>query len=60
MSLFFGENMSKTKNKSDNKTEKALAAEKEQFGKQQVSHFLMSPPNLCGFKQSSLLFTPCA
>lgn len=28
--------MSKTKNKSDNKTEKALAAEKEQFGKQQV------------------------
>lgn len=29
--------MSKTKNKSDNKTEKALAAEKEQFGKQQVS-----------------------
>lgn len=29
--------MSKTKNKNDNKTEKALAAEKEQFGKQQVS-----------------------
>ncbi|XP_067430528.1 huntingtin-interacting protein 1-related protein-like [Thunnus thynnus] len=28
--------MSKTKNKSDNKTEKALAAEKEQFGKQQL------------------------
>lgn len=56
MSIFFGENMSKTKNKSDNKTEKALAAEKEQFGKQQVSHFvpvtdnfLMSPPNFCGF-----------
>lgn len=66
MSLFFGENMSKTKNKSDNKTEKALAAEKEQFGKQQVSHFvpvtdnfLMSfPPNLWILK-SSLLFTPC-
>lgn len=32
--------MSKTKNKSDNKTEKALAAEKEQFNKQQVSNFL--------------------
>jgi len=31
--------MSKTKNKSENKTEKALAAEKEQFGKQQVSLF---------------------
>uniref|UniRef100_A0A3Q2P3A4 Huntingtin interacting protein 1 related n=1 Tax=Fundulus heteroclitus TaxID=8078 RepID=A0A3Q2P3A4_FUNHE len=29
--------MSKPKNKNDNKTEKALAAEKEQFGKQQVS-----------------------
>ncbi|KAF3701694.1 Huntingtin-interacting protein 1-related protein [Channa argus] len=29
-------NMSKTKNKSDNKTEKALAAEKEQFAKQQA------------------------
>ena len=29
--------MSKTKTKSENKTEKALAAEKEQFGKQQVS-----------------------
>uniref|UniRef100_A0A8D0D8L5 Huntingtin interacting protein 1 related n=1 Tax=Sander lucioperca TaxID=283035 RepID=A0A8D0D8L5_SANLU len=28
--------MSKTKNKSDNKTEKALAAEKEQFNKQQL------------------------
>ncbi|XP_047424954.1 huntingtin-interacting protein 1-related protein-like isoform X2 [Mugil cephalus] len=28
--------MSKTKNKTDNKTEKALAAEKEQFGKQQL------------------------
>ncbi|XP_041826400.1 huntingtin-interacting protein 1-related protein-like isoform X2 [Melanotaenia boesemani] len=28
--------MSKTKNKSENKTEKALAAEKEQFGKQQL------------------------
>ncbi|KAM6975925.1 huntingtin-interacting protein 1-related protein [Tautogolabrus adspersus] len=28
--------MSKSKNKSDNKTEKALAAEKEQFGKQQL------------------------
>ncbi|XP_076614166.1 huntingtin-interacting protein 1-related protein [Chaetodon auriga] len=28
--------MSKAKNKSDNKTEKALAAEKEQFGKQQL------------------------
>lgn len=28
--------MSKAKNKSDNKTEKALAAEKEQFNKQQV------------------------
>ncbi|AWO95892.1 putative huntingtin-interacting protein 1-related protein-like, partial [Scophthalmus maximus] len=28
--------MSKPKNKSDNKTEKALAAEKEQFGKQQL------------------------
>ncbi|XP_067341377.1 huntingtin-interacting protein 1-related protein-like isoform X1 [Channa argus] len=28
--------MSKTKNKSDNKTEKALAAEKEQFAKQQL------------------------
>ncbi|KAK2818593.1 hypothetical protein Q5P01_024154 [Channa striata] len=28
--------MSKTKSKSDNKTEKALAAEKEQFGKQQL------------------------
>lgn len=34
------DNMSKTKNKSDNKTEKALAAEKEQFGKQQVTHFV--------------------
>lgn len=33
--------MSKTKNKSENKTEKALAAEKEQFNKQQVSFFLM-------------------
>lgn len=31
--------MSKTKNKSDNKTEKALAAEKEQFGKQQVRNY---------------------
>lgn len=31
--------MSKPKNKSDNKTEKALAAEKEQFGKQQVSNW---------------------
>uniref|UniRef100_A0A8C9ZHA7 Huntingtin interacting protein 1 related n=1 Tax=Sander lucioperca TaxID=283035 RepID=A0A8C9ZHA7_SANLU len=30
------DNMSKTKNKSDNKTEKALAAEKEQFNKQQI------------------------
>lgn len=30
--------MSKTKNKSENKTEKALAAEKEQFAKQQVSN----------------------
>ncbi|KAM9307269.1 huntingtin-interacting protein 1-related protein [Pholidichthys leucotaenia] len=29
--------MSKTKNKNDNKTEKALAAEKEQFNKQQLS-----------------------
>uniref|UniRef100_A0A7N6BC48 I/LWEQ domain-containing protein n=1 Tax=Anabas testudineus TaxID=64144 RepID=A0A7N6BC48_ANATE len=28
--------MSKTKNKNENKTEKALAAEKEQFGKQQL------------------------
>ncbi|XP_029024998.1 huntingtin-interacting protein 1-related protein-like [Betta splendens] len=28
--------MSKTKNKTENKTEKALAAEKEQFGKQQL------------------------
>ncbi|TNN23028.1 hypothetical protein EYF80_066855 [Liparis tanakae] len=28
--------MSKTKTKSDNKTEKALAAEKEQFAKQQL------------------------
>ncbi|XP_068191804.1 huntingtin-interacting protein 1-related protein-like [Antennarius striatus] len=28
--------MNKTKNKSENKTEKALAAEKEQFGKQQL------------------------
>lgn len=32
--------MSKTKNKSDNKTEKALAAEKEQFNKQQVRFFI--------------------
>ncbi|KAM7368622.1 hypothetical protein PAMP_012945 [Pampus punctatissimus] len=32
--------MSKTKNKSDNKTEKALAAEKEQFGKQQNNNNL--------------------
>lgn len=30
--------MNKSKNKTENKTEKALAAEKEQFGKQQVSH----------------------
>ncbi|XP_037122145.1 huntingtin-interacting protein 1-related protein-like isoform X2 [Syngnathus acus] len=30
--------MSKTKNKSENKTEKALAAEKEQFGKQQLQY----------------------
>lgn len=39
--------MSKTKNKSDNKTEKALAAEKEQFGKQQVSKwdFMMAELN---------------
>lgn len=33
--------MSKSKNKSDNKTEKALAAEKEQFSKQQVSDLLL-------------------
>uniref|UniRef100_A0A3B5AXR8 Huntingtin-interacting protein 1-related protein-like n=1 Tax=Stegastes partitus TaxID=144197 RepID=A0A3B5AXR8_9TELE len=33
---FLVHNMSKSKNKSDNKTEKALAAEKEQFGKQQL------------------------
>lgn len=32
--------MSKAKSKSDNKTEKALAAEKEQFNKQQVNHKL--------------------
>lgn len=30
--------MSKAKSKSDNKTEKALAAEKEQFNKQQVKY----------------------
>ncbi|XP_077352659.1 huntingtin-interacting protein 1-related protein [Festucalex cinctus] len=30
--------MSKNKNKSENKTEKALAAEKEQFGKQQLQY----------------------
>lgn len=30
--------MSKAKSKNDNKTEKALAAEKEQFNKQQVNH----------------------
>ncbi|XP_061656753.1 huntingtin-interacting protein 1-related protein-like isoform X2 [Syngnathoides biaculeatus] len=30
--------MSKTKNKSENRTEKALAAEKEQFGKQQLQY----------------------
>lgn len=33
-------NMSKAKAKNENKTEKALAAEKEQFNKQQVSVFL--------------------
>lgn len=33
-------NMSKAKTKTENKTEKALAAEKEQFNKQQVSVFL--------------------
>lgn len=67
MSLFFGENMSKTKNKSDNKTEKALAAEKEQFGKQQVSHFvtvtdnfLMSfPPISVDFKVFLIVHTVC-
>lgn len=32
--------MSKAKGKSDNKTEKALAAEKDQFNKQQVEHKL--------------------
>lgn len=31
--------MSKAKTKNENKTEKALAAEKEQFNKQQVSVF---------------------
>lgn len=31
--------MSKAKTKNENKTEKALAAEKEQFNKQQVSAF---------------------
>ena len=36
--------MHKSKNKSDNKTEKALAAEKEQFGKQQVSPSYSPPP----------------
>lgn len=34
-------NMSKAKSKSDNKTEKALAAEKEQFNKQQVNKILV-------------------
>ncbi|XP_061763821.1 huntingtin-interacting protein 1-related protein-like [Nerophis ophidion] len=34
--------MSKTKNKSENKTEKALAAEKEQFGKQQLHNISKS------------------
>lgn len=34
--------MSKAKTKNENKTEKALAAEKEQFNKQQVRVFL--PP----------------
>lgn len=33
--------MSKAKNKSDNKTEKALAAEKEQFAKQQVRNYVL-------------------
>lgn len=32
--------MSKSKTKNENKTEKALAAEKEQFSKQQVSPWL--------------------
>ncbi|XP_054613531.1 huntingtin-interacting protein 1-related protein-like [Dunckerocampus dactyliophorus] len=34
--------MSKNKNKSENKTEKALAAEKEQFGKQQLQNISKS------------------
>lgn len=33
----------KTKEKNENKTEKALAAEKEQFGKQQVRISLVFP-----------------
>lgn len=40
----------KTKEKNENKTEKALAAEKEQFGKQQVRililYFFLFPTNL--------------
>lgn len=35
--------MSKTKNKNDDKTEKALAAEKQQFGKQQVRIKIATP-----------------
>uniref|UniRef100_M4AXT0 Huntingtin interacting protein 1 related n=1 Tax=Xiphophorus maculatus TaxID=8083 RepID=M4AXT0_XIPMA len=38
--------MSKTKNKNDDKTEKALAAEKQQFGKQQSVLCIGSFPNI--------------
>lgn len=34
--------MSKAKTKNENRTEKALAAEKEQFNKQQVSVFFLT------------------
>uniref|UniRef100_A0A3Q1GPG3 Huntingtin interacting protein 1 related n=1 Tax=Acanthochromis polyacanthus TaxID=80966 RepID=A0A3Q1GPG3_9TELE len=49
---FLVHNMSKSKNKSENKTEKALAAEKEQFGKQQVSSFSSCAPVFWSFLDS--------